>query len=549
MKTHDVKIGFDAVFDNASMGIIVADELGDIVLVNPFLLRQFDYLASELEGRHISRLIPSRFHQKHQQHLAGYSQHPKSRPMGLGMDLFAVRKDGSEFPVEVSLGRYEEGQNGYTIAFVTDISKRKSAEHALRCLNEELEAKVVERTSSLTNTVKNLAKLVAETESKDLELKRINSFLSSIWQHSEAIIFVTDQEGIIKIFNTTAERQLGYQASEVVNKATPLIFYEPMEIARMAAEVGIRLKPGNKPGFEILSDRAVKGLTHESELLLVSKDLSTIPVSLTFTAMKDASLHVNGYLGIAINISERKKAEKGLLMALKKERELSELKSGFVSMASHEFRTPLSTILSSAYLISKYENTEAHPKREKHVQRIVSSVNMLTNILNDFLSVGKIEEGKIQVRYSSFDIAQNIKDVISELSGVLKNGQRILYSHRGDPIVVLDAGLLKHILMNLISNAIKFSDEGAVIRIDTDRGADSLLLAVSDEGIGISQQDQKHLFERFFRGANADNIQGTGLGLHIIAKYAELMNGSVKCKSVIGKGTSFEIFFLLERPN
>lgn len=250
------------------------------------------------------------------------------------------------------------------------------------------------------------------------------------------------------------------------------------------------------------------------------------------------------YIGVIIkNISKLKKAEEGLREALKIEKNLGELKSRFVSMASHEFRTPLSTVLSSAYLIEKYTSGEDQPKREKHLQRIVSSVNMLTDILNDFLSLGKMEEGKLQAKFSTFNIKEMIYATIEEIKNNLKENQQINYQHKGNPNVFLDRSLLKHIVMNLISNASKFSSDTCTIDIKTTNKNDKIILSVKDNGIGISKEDQQHLMERFFRGTNAGNIQGTGLGLHIISKYAEMMNGNIQCKSQLEKGTEFIITF------
>jgi len=249
-------------------------------------------------------------------------------------------------------------------------------------------------------------------------------------------------------------------------------------------------------------------------------------------------------VGVIIrNISRLKKAEQKLKKALKKERELGELKSRFVSMASHEFRTPLSTILSSTYLLARYTITEDQPKREKHLDRIISSVNMLTDILNDFLSLGRIEEGKITVRPVMSNVNELVNGIINEIRPLFKNGQTIDYSHTGDAIVTLDTGLLKHIILNLLSNAIKFSPENSLIELKTDNDEERFLLSVKDHGIGISKEDQQHLFERFFRGTNVTHIQGTGLGLHIVSRYAELMNGKVQFRSELEKGTEFIITF------
>jgi len=240
---------------------------------------------------------------------------------------------------------------------------------------------------------------------------------------------------------------------------------------------------------------------------------------------------------------------RSLSEALDKEKDLGELKSRFVTMASHQFRTPLSTVLSSAYLISQYKETADQPKRDRHIERIVSSVNMLTDILNDFLSVGKIEEGKIQVRYTDIAIVPWMEAVLAELRTISKPGQQILFTHEGEDTVYLDATLLKHIVQNLVSNAIKFSGEGATILVETKKARDVATFAVTDQGIGISEEDRRQLFQRFFRGANAANIQGTGLGLHIVDKYAELMQGEVHCQSEPGKGTTFTVHFAINTSN
>jgi PAS domain S-box-containing protein len=246
---------------------------------------------------------------------------------------------------------------------------------------------------------------------------------------------------------------------------------------------------------------------------------------------------------VLYNITLSKRAENDLRETLKKEKELGDLKSRFVSMASHEFRTPLSTVLSSAYLIDKYTSTEDQPQRQKHLQRIVSSVEMLTEILNDFLSLGKMEEGKLQVKYSQFNIDDTVQALTREIKNNLKKDQKIVYQHQGKPEVMLDISLLKHIVMNLISNASKFSPEGSPIEVNTVNNSRSISLSVKDHGMGISKDDQQHLMERFFRGSNAANIQGTGLGLNIVSKYAELMNGTIECISELEKGTEFIIRF------
>lgn len=385
---------YEALFNQASMGIIVVNNAAEIQSANPFALGLFGYSLEELLQKPIELLIPGRYHNRHVSHRDGYTHNPKTRPMGVGMDLFAIKKDGSEFPVEVSLSNYQDEGKQFIIAFISDISIRKKAEAEIEELNNKLESTVEQRTRQLTAAMQDLE------QSKD-ELSKL----------------------------------------------------------------------------------------------------------------------------------------------LEREKELGELKSRFVTIASHEFRTPLSTILSSTYLIERYTHTDEQPRREKHLHRIVSSVQLLTDILNDFLSVGKIEEGKIQVRFTRFDIEELVSGILREMEVTLRKGQGLVYQHHGDPMVELDASLLKHIVLNLVSNASKFSPEDGPIIIETSVDQQQVRLSVKDNGIGISSEDQKHLMERFFRAANAGNIQGTGLGLHIISKYTELMNGTIQCISELDQGTTFIIAF------
>ena len=211
-------------------------------------------------------------------------------------------------------------------------------------------------------------------------------------------------------------------------------------------------------------------------------------------------------------------------------------------MASHEFRTPLATIQSSLSLVKKYGELQEVTKQDKHISKIKSSINDLTDILNDFLSVSKLEEGKVENVPEHFNLKQFIQETINEIQPIAKTGQKIQYSYTGNEDICLDKKLLKHILFNLISNAIKFSDENMPIEIISSVDS-SARISVKDKGVGIPTADQKHLFERFFRGQNVTHVQGTGLGLNIVAKYVELMNGYISVDSKENIGTTFTINF------
>ena len=526
----------EAFFKYATIGMLATNSKGKITAINPFALTQFGYYEFELIGQSIENLIPRRFHQNHVNHRNSYHKNPKNRPMGSGMELYGLKKDGSEFPVQISLSNYLSESEQYIIAFIDDSSVNKNAKAEILRLNEGLEATVEQRTRDLQDTLQQLE------ISRD-QLEAAISFQKAILDNAGAMIIATDEKGILKLFNPEASQNIGYTQQEVVNNFTPILYHNILEIENkrtsLLDEFGICIDDD----FAVLVEKAKRNIHEEEQYTFIRKNGAPLPVLLTISAIRDSMGEITGFMWIAIDISERKKSEENLHESLKKEKELGELKSRFVSMASHEFRTPLSTILSSAYLIEKYITTADQPKRDKHLQRIFSSVNMLTNILNDFLSLGKIEEGKILVRLAYVNIQELMISIARDMKNTLKNNQKIRCYHEGDPVVLLDISLLKHIVMNLVSNASKFSFEKSWIEIKTICSDQQIYISVKDFGMGIAADDQKHLMERFFRGANAGNIQGTGLGLHIVAKYTELMNGSVECKSELEKGTEFVIVF------
>ena len=218
------------------------------------------------------------------------------------------------------------------------------------------------------------------------------------------------------------------------------------------------------------------------------------------------------------------------------------MKSRFVSMASHEFRTPLSTVLSSVSLVDRYTKPEDEAKRAKHINRIKSSVRNLTSILNDFLSLDKLEQGKIDIAPTRFSIIEFSKDIVEEMQAVSKINQKVVYKHRGKQTELqTDKQILKNIVINLMSNAIKYSPEATTIWMSSRLDESGLVISVKDEGIGIPEKDQKHMFERFFRSKNSINIQGTGLGLNIVSRYLDMIDGSIKFESEENVGSTFTV--------
>jgi signal transduction histidine kinase len=235
--------------------------------------------------------------------------------------------------------------------------------------------------------------------------------------------------------------------------------------------------------------------------------------------------------------------------SLEKEKHLNMLKSRFVSMASHEFKTPLTSIQLSAELIGRLAQDLDHPIIKKYTETIKNAAKNLTNILNDFLSLELLETGKINPILSEFDVVKFAEDITEDMQSLAKKEQRIIFRHTGHGyLVTLNPSLLKNCIINLISNAIKYSGPDSLIEFRTKTTDSYLTILIKDNGIGIPKEDQQHLFEAYFRAHNTGNIPGTGLGLNIVTRYVALMNGKVRFKSLVNKGTTFKITFPI-RPN
>ena len=400
----------------------------------------------------------------------------------------------------------------------------------------------------------------------------VNALLIAVFRTAVDSIIIIDRQGIIKMVNLATERLFGYEIKEMLNQNVKMLMPEPdhsahdgylsnylstgkAKIIGIGREVTARKKDGTlfpislgvskvESDGEILFTGVIHDLTRrkqdETKILKLNEELEQRVEERT----KKLSEVVNKLLK---EVSERELAEAALKESqeelealLEQEKGLNELKSRFVSMASHEFRTPLSTILSSAAIIGRYTESDQQDRRDKHIQRIKSSVANLNGILNDLLSLSKLEEGKVELKMETFEWLEFCENLGNEMTGMIKPGQEIIHKGPSEPVIVkLDKHHLKNVLINLLSNAIKYSPEGKDIYCITQFESDTLKIEVKDEGIGIPQIDQKHLFDRFFRAQNVTNIQGTGLGLNITKRYLDLMEGSISFKSEEGKGTSF----------
>ncbi len=404
---------FNVLFEAASEGVIVVDEAQKIVGVNNSAAKMFGYEKEELENKPLNLLIPSTYRRAHTRDVKTFLKDSEKRQMGHGRDIFGLKKNGSEFPVEAGLNPFIWEGKKYVMSLVVDISVRMEAQQKIKELNSSLEEKIKARTRQL-------------------------------------------EESIAKLQETN--------------------------------------------------------------------------------------------LKLEEEIRRRKIAENKMKHALQQEKELSDLKSKFLSLVSHEFKTPLSGILTSVTLAGKYKLEEQQDKREKHFNTIRNKVHYLNNILNDFLSIERVERGQVKYKTTTFSLEKLVNEVIYNANVTLKDGQKLDYPKNIEHINLhQDEKILELALSNLLNNAIKYSPENSVITFDIEWAGDKIRFLVGDQGIGIPEKDQKHIFELYFRAENALLIQGTGIGLSITKSHIENLGGNISFRKNQPRGTVFIVELPIEK--
>jgi PAS domain S-box-containing protein len=397
--------------------------------------------------------------------------------------------------------------------------------------------------------------------------------LTSLFENATEGIVLANTSGKIILINPAAKKMFGYDKGEIIGYAIEVLIPDQFKQHHKELRENFYHHPANR------------SMGQNRDLYGKKKDETLLPVEVSLSHYKkDGTLFIIAFI---VDITKRKEIERNMKLqqmqlekisneirklntelevkveertmilkealqrleqsqdelseALNKEKQLNEIKSRFVSMASHEFRTPLSTILSSASLLSKYTDTQDQEKRNRHIDKIKGSVRHLNDILEDFLSLGKLDEGKVEVNQLNFNLQECIHDIVDEMRGLQKKEQQVVIHFNGNPVIHSDKKMLRNVIINLLSNAVKFSKEDGIITINAKTQSNKITIAVKDEGIGIGKEDQIHLFSSFFRAANAFNIQGTGLGLHIVKRYIDMLCGTVELDSELNKGTTVTI--------
>jgi PAS domain S-box-containing protein len=502
---------FKGVLDAAPDAMIITDRLGQIVLVNAVAETLFGYASEELNGSTVEKLIPERFRGGHPHHRNRYFVDPRARPMGAigGLDLYGLRKDGTEFPAEISLAPLETEDGMLAITAIRDVTARKKVESQFRGLLEAAPDAMV----------------------------------------------ITDRRGKITLVNAQAEKLFGYSREELLGQLVealiPPRFRGAHPAHRAAYFGGPRPRPMGAGRLELFGLRK-DGTEFPAEISL--SPLETAEGAYAITAIRD--------------IAERKEAEEErarlhaqleatleeLGVAYEKSKEMERLKTRFFANVSHELRTPLALILGPAENLLA---SELPAEERRDLEIIARNARTLAKHVNDLLEIAKLEAGKADVERAEVDVAQLVRLVGSHFEALAaQRGTAFAVQAPGELIRGVDPAKLQRILFNLVSNAFKFTPPGGRVRCtvrsgeNDDPSAAGFHVEVADSGPGVPPADRERIFARFARGEGdaSRRAGGTGLGLAIVKDFVELHGGRVELGDAPEGGALFTIRFPPQAP-
>ncbi|MBW4574051.1 MAG: PAS domain-containing sensor histidine kinase [Aphanothece sp. CMT-3BRIN-NPC111] len=353
----------------------------------------------------------------------------------------------------------------------------------------------------------------------------IRNFVGAVLDVDNALIVVLDPQGRILNFNTTFEQMTYYSSAEVRGK----YIWDLVAVSEDMEKVRATIK-------EIKADNNAK---HIDCSWLMKDDLCR-QISWSYMTIQAPNSSVDYILATGVDITDKKLAEAEIIDDLQKEKDLNQLKSRFVSIASHEYRTPLATIRMSSELLEKYSHKLSEERKYQEFNRIKAAVNRMSELIDDVLLITKAESRFQEFNPTNIDLEKVCGDLVEEIEQSTRSHHKIAFSnHCLSTKACMDERLLRHILTNLLSNAIKYSPKGSTVNFELACQDGEVIFKIKDPGIGIPIEDQQRLFEPFHRAKNVGKIPGTGLGLSIVKSLVDLHRGQINIESEIGVGTTF----------
>jgi PAS domain S-box-containing protein len=476
-----------ALFESAPDAIIVVDAKGSIARLNAQTETMFQYERDELLGQPLEMLIPERYRSQHAVHKTDYFSTPRPRQMGAELDLFARRKDGTEFPVDIMLSPLHATQGLMAIAVVRDITQRKAAEHALRQSEEIFRLMVT--------AVKDYA------------------------------IFMLDSEGHVATWNEGAERFKQYKAEEIIGKHFSIFYSEEDRLAG---------KPQNELAEATASGRC------EDIGWRTRKDGSRFWADVIISAFKDKHGAVIGFSKVTRDITEQKRAEEHL-QAIMQQRE------DFVATLTHDLKTPVFAANRAIKLMLDGDYGSITDDQKEVLNMIHESNDSMYRLLLTLLDVYRYDSGAKQLVITQHDLAQSVRKLLRELQTIAQARGITLHDEMPEEAIIdCDPEEVRRVVQNLIDNALKFTQPGGSVSVRVERANEATRVMISDTGKGIANEDMPKLFERFWApAASGRQYASTGLGLYLCRKIVEGHGGKIWCESTPGAGSKF--YFTIAR--